>query len=1024
MVALFLAVALDWARAGITQGSNQPIVPVLSPRTLLFVIVAFEGDPFVTTATSTVESVHANMEEANRFFRANSQGRFHFEVTYVPDILVAPAAWRDEEGAKVADVSLFDFRAKVVDLLRTYDGNRGGGGQFLPERYDTFVIFYKSARKASIGGIPTGGVALGLGGKTVLVFNDFFSSLGPNTYAHELGHTLGLPHANRWFPQTTDPIGVGVTQQYGNRSDVMALGLGSTVQALHFTNWYKAKLGWIPAQDIVSVANGSQRIRLFRHDHAEAGGTRMVVVPKSSTQEYYLEYRPGNVNNPLLRTGLLVGWGNKTPTGVDPVRGAEMLDMTPRSAAKFEYIDDPLALGRTFTDAQLGLHITPLATGGVAPREYIDVQVTLAVAGNRSPSVGPITASAPSVRPGALTEFRVNSSDPDGDTLAYHWEFSDGSLATNSPSVAKRFPTAVGTLTVRCEVSDQRGGRASTVLTVPVEASPLRTWEQVTSPVGAVHLRGIAHGQGRFVAVGDGGAIIVSDDHGGTWRQATINRAINLMGVDFVNGRFVISGAGTLLWSMDGIAWTEVSTPSTLITRTYLRTTFGAGRYVTVGSAGIVSASETFTNWSEDRSVRGADVIFAEGRFNVVAFAPSAIFSVDGITWQRGYTGTTGTSLYAAARMGDFYVAVRNADGLSISTDAQNWQGFTTEPFNFTNAGGIATHDGIGCYVGSTSNVAAAQGSIGIFSSDITDLKILPPPVNQPLRSVAYGGGRFVAVGMEGTIVRSGQVPNPSQLSNLSVRSIAGIEGQPLIVGFVVAGSTGAKPMLVRGIGPALTDFGVAGALSDPQLRLFAGSMQTDENDNWGGGAMLSATFARAGAFGLAANSKDSALLAALPPGGYTAQVNGAGAAAGIALVEAYDMETLGTSRLVNLSARNQISGDEGALFAGFAITGPSPQRLLIRGVGPGLAQFGVRGTLEAPRLKVFSGQSLVAESERWGGTLVLTNAFAQVGAFGVPPNSTDAALIHSFPAGAYTVQLSGSEGSSGIGLIEIYELP
>jgi type IV secretory pathway TrbL component len=123
------------------------------------------------------------------------------------------------------------------------------------------------------------------------------------------------------------------------------------------------------------------------------------------------------------------------------------------------------------------------------------------------------------------------------------------------------------------------------------------------------------------------------------------------------------------------------------------------------------------------------------------------------------------------------------------------------------------------------------------------------------------------------------------------VRSTAGTGDQTLIVGFVVSGD-GQKQTLIRGIGPTLGQFGVNGALVNPQLKLSnAAGAQINQNDDWGGSTALANAFSRSGAFSLAAGSRDAALLLQLQPGTYTAQVSGVANTTSVALVEVYDMQ-------------------------------------------------------------------------------------------------------------------------------------
>jgi hypothetical protein len=269
--------------------------------------------------------------------------------------------------------------------------------------------------------------------------------------------------------------------------------------------------------------------------------------------------------------------------------------------------------------------------------------------------------------------------------------------------------------------------------------------------------------------------------------------------------------------------------------------------------------------------------------------------------------------------------------------------------------------------------------------------------------------------------VVAGDVPlSTSYLSNLSVRSGAGTGAQTLIVGFAVTGGT--KRLLVRGIGPALTSFGVSSALSDPKLELFASNGKIQENDNWL--ANDAATFDGVGAFGLSNGSRDSALVVSLEPNSYTAQVSGANGGTGVALVELYDVAG-GTpgAKLANVSARSQVGTGNNILIAGFNISGTGSRTLLIRAIGPALGGFGITGALIDPKLELFgSNNSKIQENDNWEASA--RSIFTQAGAFDLPTGSRDAVLLVTLPPGSYTAQVSGVGGSTGVALVEVYEVP
>ncbi|MGH7943989.1 MAG: S8 family serine peptidase [Opitutaceae bacterium] len=267
------------------------------------------------------------------------------------------------------------------------------------------------------------------------------------------------------------------------------------------------------------------------------------------------------------------------------------------------------------------------------------------------------------------------------------------------------------------------------------------------------------------------------------------------------------------------------------------------------------------------------------------------------------------------------------------------------------------------------------------------------------------------------------------RLTNLSVRTSAGTADQTLTVGFVLSGAPD-KAVLIRAIGPTLGDFGVTGALADPRLQLFSGQSALTTNDNWAnptgedGNSAISDAFASSGAFALRPDSLDAALVRVMNGGSYTAQVTAA-SGTGIALAEIYDTAPAAGARLVNVSARAHVGTGNSILIAGFNVSGNVPRRVLVRGVGPSLGAFGVGGVLVNPRLDLHRGDVLVQGNDDWGGGAALANAFAEAGAFALSSGTTrDAALLVTLAPGSYTAQVNGVGNTTGVALIEVYELP
>jgi hypothetical protein len=279
---------------------------------------------------------------------------------------------------------------------------------------------------------------------------------------------------------------------------------------------------------------------------------------------------------------------------------------------------------------------------------------------------------------------------------------------------------------------------------------------------------------------------------------------------------------------------------------------------------------------------------------------------------------------------------------------------------------------------------------------------------------------------------------DPGRLVNVSARANVGAGADALIVGYVVGGSqaSGAENVLIRASGPALAQFGVADFMPDPDLILTPLGILSATPvavPAWAGNPAVAATAASVGAFAWNdPQSLDDAAVEAAPIGNNTAQVQGAPGNTGVALVEVYDATPVGTytpaiPHLTNVSARmNAGTGDDLAV-AGFVIGGSTSRTVLVRASGPALGQFGLTGTLPDPQLQLFAssaGNVPIAVNSGWAGDPAVAAAAAAVGAFPWSgATSLDSAVLITLPPGAYTAQVTGQSGDTGLTLIEVYEV-
>jgi N-acetylneuraminic acid mutarotase len=255
-----------------------------------------------------------------------------------------------------------------------------------------------------------------------------------------------------------------------------------------------------------------------------------------------------------------------------------------------------------------------------------------------------------------------------------------------------------------------------------------------------------------------------------------------------------------------------------------------------------------------------------------------------------------------------------------------------------------------------------------------------------------------------------------AQLLNVATRLKVLNGDNVLIGGFIITG-TEPKKVLILGIGPSLSQF-FSGSLADPTLELYQGNTLLQMNDDWKTDqqAEVEATGAQP------SNDLESAIVRTLDPGSYTAILRGKGDTTGIGVVQAYDLNQAANSKFGNIATRGFVDSGDNAMIGGFII-GPASggsTTVVVRAIGPSLTNFGVSGALSDPTIELHDGNgATIAFNDNWADDANQASIPQSL----KPGDPHESALYRVLPPGDYTAIMRGAGNSTGIGLVEVYNV-
>jgi len=368
-------------------------------------------------------------------------------------------------------------------------------------------------------------------------------------------------------------------------------------------------------------------------------------------------------------------------------------------------------------------------------------------------------------------------------------------------------------------------------------------------------------------------------------------------------------------------------------------------------------------------------------------------------------------NLYSAGRPG----SVSDGGVLEISINGGAF-------VDIIDAGGSFVSGGYNTTIASNPVACCNQAVWGGNSNGYTNTIVNLPPsaggqniqLRWRLGSVANSPG---AAGWRIDTIKILGCTSPTELVNLSTRAFVQTGDNVAIGGFIITGS-GPKKVILRAIGPSLTQYHIANPLADPVLELHNSNRAViASNDNW----MDASNHQAISDSGLAPSSNlESAILTSLDPGAYTAIVRGVSNGTGVALFEGYDLDRTASSKLGNISTRAFVQTGDNVMIGGLIISGASSEDVLVRAIGPSLTQYGIVNALADPMLELHdSNGALIVSNDNWKDTQQ-----TEIQATGLAPSyDAESAILRTLAPGNYTAIVRGKNNTTGVALVEVYSL-
>ena len=275
------------------------------------------------------------------------------------------------------------------------------------------------------------------------------------------------------------------------------------------------------------------------------------------------------------------------------------------------------------------------------------------------------------------------------------------------------------------------------------------------------------------------------------------------------------------------------------------------------------------------------------------------------------------------------------------------------------------------------------------------------------------GSGTFIYQNIEEVIF-----DGIARALNISTRLRVLPGDNALIGGFIIPGNT-SKKVIVRAIGPSLSQFGLTGLLNDPTLELYDSTGLIASNDNWRESQEM--VIANSGV--PPHDDLESAVVATLSPGAHTVVVRGKNNTSGIGVVEAFDLESQSPAQFANISTRGFVDAGDNVMIGGFILGGDTgTAHIAILGIGPSLVQVGIPNALPDPTLSLFDANgTLLIFNDNW---MENSGQAAELTAAGLgPSNSAESGIFTTLSPGAFTAILAGKNGAIGVGIVQVYNL-